>query len=177
MVKRMSTTIALELTESDDAKHRYSLYKIWDNKKPICTIITLYPGPAELVIADVTQLLISNHLYNQGFGSYYSVNLFSKLGISDRNKHQLINATDKKNDDVIIECIEKSAKVIFAWGSLPHTNKIAKDRVDGLLSKLKPYLDKCYYLSDEVGEDCFHPLAAKVRYEWNLIPLNLQTNH
>ena len=44
MVNKMAATIKVELTESDDAKHRYVLYKEWDDKKPSCTIVTLYPG-------------------------------------------------------------------------------------------------------------------------------------
>lgn len=52
MVKQISATIKVEVTESDDAKHRYVLYKEWDKDKPTCTIITLFPGSAELVITD-----------------------------------------------------------------------------------------------------------------------------
>ena len=56
MVKQISATIKVEVTESDDAKHRYVLYKEWDKDKPTCTIITLFPGSAELVITDTTQM-------------------------------------------------------------------------------------------------------------------------
>jgi len=169
MVKKMSTAMVVELTESEDAKHRYVLHKVWDDKKPCCTIITLYPGIAELVAMDTTQMLITNHLYNKGYGGYYSVNLFSKIGISNRKRQQLLNATDKENDKAILGCAEKSDKIIFAWGSLPNTNNIAKVRVDLLLSKLAPYKEKCYYLSDVEGGKYYHPIATSVRYGWDFV--------
>ena len=172
MVKQMSATIKVEVTESDDAKHRYVLYKEWDNKKPTCTIITLYPGSAELVMTDTTQMLITNHLYQMGYGSFYSVNLFSKVGISNRGKKAFANATNKTNDEIILECMEKSKTVIFAWGSLPDKNKVVRQRVEVLLSKLTTYLGECFYLTDNHGEKECHPLSSKLRHSWNLIPFN-----
>ena len=68
MVKQISATIKVEVTESDDAKHRYVLYKEWDKDKPTCTIITLFPGSAELVITDTTcipELCNDNHSKNR----------------------------------------------------------------------------------------------------------------
>ena len=143
MVKQISAAIKVEVTESDDAKHRYVLYKEWDKDKPTCTIITLFPGSAELVITDTTQMLITNQLYTMG------------------------------NDDTILDCVGKSKTVIFAWGSLPHKNKLARQRVDVLLSKLDTYFDKCYYLTEGDGSKYYHPLSSNVRYEW---PLQKFTN-
>ncbi|CZQ89024.1 Hypothetical protein Tpal_1082 [Trichococcus palustris] len=171
MVNQMEATIKVQITESDDAKHRYVLYKEWDNKKPSCTIITLFPGSAELVITDTTQVLITNHLYQLGYGAFYSVNLFSKIGIANRGQKAFTNATNKTNDEIILGCVEKSKTVIFAWGSLPEKNKVVRQRVEVLLSKLDTYLDKCYYLTEGEGDKYYHPLSAKIRHEWILKPV------
>ena len=168
MVNKMAATIKVELTESDDAKHRYVLYKEWDDKKPSCTIVTLYPGLAEIVLTDTTQMLITNHLYQLGYGSFYSVNLFSKIGIAKRGQKAFANATNKTNDEIILECIDKSKSVMLAWGSLPSSNQLVKKRVEVLLSKLDSYLDKCYYLTNSEGDKYYHPLSAKTRHEWIL---------
>ena len=149
MVKQISATIKVEVTESDDAKHRYVLYKEWDKDKPTCTIITLFPGSAELVITDTTQMLITNQLYTMGYGSFYSVNLFSKVGISARGQKAFANATNKTNDDTILDCVGKSKAIIFAWGSLPDKNKVVKQRVDRLISKLNQSPAMCVYIGDE----------------------------
>ena len=172
MVKQISAAIKVVVTESDDAKHRYVLYKEWDKDKPTCTIITLYPGSAELVITDTTQMLITNHLYQLGYGAFYSVNLFSKVGISARGMKAFTNATNKTNDDTILDCVGKSKTVIFGWGSLPDKNKVVKQRVDRLISKLNQSPAMCVYIGDEdVGKMC-HPLSPNVRKSWNIFPIN-----
>ena len=168
MVSQLVAAIKVEITESDDAKHRYVLYKEWDKDKPTCTIITLYPGSAELVITDTTQVLITNHLYQLGYGAFYSVNLFSKIGIANRGLKAFTNATNKTNDEILLDCVGKSKTVIFAWGSLPDKNKVVKQRVEVLLSKLDSYLDKCFYLTEGEGGKYYHPLSSKIRYEWIL---------
>ena len=169
MVKQISATIKVEVTESDDAKHRYVLYKEWDKDKPTCTIITLFPGSAELVITDTTQMLITNQLYTMGYGSFYSVNLFSKVGIAARGQKVFANATNKVNDENILACAEKSKIVILAWGCLPDKNKIVKQRVEAILSKMSPYSGKCFYLSNVQDDKHCHPLSNKVKCEWNLV--------
>lgn len=170
MVKQISAAIKVVVTESDDAKHRYVLYKEWDKDKPACTIITLFPGSAELVITDTTQMLITNHLYQLGYGAFYSVNLFSKVGISARGMKAFTNATNKINDENILACTEKSKIVILAWGALPSKNKLVKQRVDVLLTKVSDYFSKCYYLVDAgYGKKC-HPLSPTLRYSWELVP-------
>ena len=166
MVKQISAVIKVEVTESDDAKHRYVLYKEWDKDKPVCTIITLYPGSAELVITDTTQMLITNHLYQLGYGAFYSVNLFSKVGISARGQKAFANATNKTNDDTILDCVGKSKTVIFAWGSLPDKNKVVRQRVGVFLSKMNPHSNNYFYLTDAKDGRYFHPLSPKVRADW-----------
>lgn len=173
MVKRIESSITVELIESDDAMHRYVLHKLWDDQKPCCTIITLYPGSAELVVLDTTQMLMTNNLHSRGYGGYYSVNLFSKLGLSERDRREISNATDRENDKAILTCAKKSSEIIFAWGSLPNTNAMVKKRVDELLSKLHTQLHKCYYLTNAEGENYYHPLATSVRYDWNLLKCNV----
>ena len=171
MVKQISAAIKVVVTESDDAKHRYVLYKEWDKDKPACTIITLFPGSAELVITDTTQMLITNQLYKMGYGSFYSVNLFSKVGISARGQKAFANATNKTNDDTILDCVGKSKAIIFAWGSLPDKNKVAKQRVEVLVSKMNPYLGSCFHLTDANNGRYFHPLSPNVRADWFINPL------
>ena len=39
----IKSTIHTEAIFSDDEQHRYLLKKTWDEKKPVCTVITMYP--------------------------------------------------------------------------------------------------------------------------------------
>ena len=43
MMNTIKSTIHTEAIFSSDKKHRYLLKKTWDEKKPACTVITMYP--------------------------------------------------------------------------------------------------------------------------------------
>ncbi|WLP64233.1 DUF1643 domain-containing protein [Bacillus thuringiensis] len=170
MFEKITQTIRLEAMMSKEGDHRYGLLKIWDKKKPLATIITIHPGEAETVTSDLTMMLMTNHLYNQNFGGFYSVNLFSKLDIYNKSKNTLAKAYDTITDEVIRMCTESSKQIIFAWGSLPKNNPIAKRRVEMVMEMLTDQKEKCFFLSNQLGESCFHPLASQVRNMWSIIP-------
>ncbi|MCR6790484.1 DUF1643 domain-containing protein [Bacillus paranthracis] len=170
MFEKITQTIRLEVMMSKEGDHRYGLLKSWDKKKPVVTIITIYPGEAETVTSDLTMMLITNHLYNQNFGGFYSVNLFSKLGIYNKSNRTLVKAYDTTTDEVIRMCAEGSKQIIFAWGSLPQTSLIAQKRVERIMEMLFDQKEKCFFLSNQLGENCFHPLSSQVRNIWNVIP-------
>lgn len=165
-----TANISVEVIESEDHKHRYVLQKTWNKRKPMATVVTLYPGEADLVISDTTQMLITNELYKKGFGGFYSVNLFSEIGLYKKTSKKLIDISNMVNNEIILECAKKSKQVIFAWGSLPKKNALVNNHVENLVETLSDIKEKCFVLTDDTGEDCFHPLASKVRYNWNFSP-------
>lgn len=165
-----TASINVEVIESEDHQHRYVLQKVWNKRKPMVTIVTLYPGGADLVVSDMTQMLITNELYKKDFGGFYSVNLFSEMGLWEKTNKKITNESSLANNEIILECAKKSNKIIFAWGSLPKKNARASKNVEELIEKLLDVKDKCFMLTDGIGENCYHPLASKVRYGWNLVP-------
>lgn len=165
-----TASINVEVIESEDHQQRFVLQKSWNKRKPMATIITLYPGGADLVISDMTQMLITNELYKKGFGGFYSVNLFSEIGLWEKSNKPKKHISSLANNEIILECAKKSKKVIFAWGSLPKKNALAGKNVEELIEKLLEVKDKCFVLTDDIGESCYHPLASKVRYGWYFSP-------
>lgn len=164
-------SINVEVIESEDHQQRYVLQKNWNKRKPMATIITLYPGGADLVLSDTTQMLITNELYKKNFGGFYSVNLFSEIGLYNKSTKKMKDISNLVNNEIILECAKKSSQVIFAWGSLPKKNVLVNKHVEELIKKLSEVKDKCFVLTDDKGEVCYHPLASKVRYSWNFISL------
>ena len=63
---------------SDDKNHRYLLSRIWDEKKSIPLFVSKYSGEADGIFLELTNTLITNNLYNLGYGGYYAVNLKQK---------------------------------------------------------------------------------------------------
>lgn len=173
MVRELTMTIASKIVEEDSGEHRYILEKVWNTKQPMATVITLYPSTSELVITDTTTMLITNNIYKLGYGGYFSVNLFSKINLPDfptkkGGTRNFKTATNKKNDEYILECCKKSDMVILACGSLPSKNKQVKQRLDQLLSVLEKgdVMNKTKTLVDPVKNKSCHPLAPNVRYNW-----------
>lgn len=163
-----TASINVEVIESEDHQHRFVLQKSWNKRKPMATIITLYPGGADLVVSDMTQMLITNELYKKGFGGFYSVNLFSEIGLYKKTSKKMKDVNNVVNNEIILECAKKSKQVIFAWGSLPKKNALVNSHVENLVETLSGIKEKCVVLSDDIGEGCYHPLASKVRYNWKL---------
>lgn len=172
MTKILSANIQIELLMSDDGKERFILKKVWNEDKPMVTILTLYPSTSELIINDSTTTFITNNVYRNNFGGFYSVNLYSKILTGNRRFENQKNTNNTKH---ILECAKKSDKIIIACGSLPKTNKLVKDRLDSVIelfskNKLKK---KLLFLTDSNKQENFHPLAPKVRAKWEFMWYNL----
>ncbi|WP_248525759.1 DUF1643 domain-containing protein, partial [Staphylococcus aureus] len=76
----IKNTIYTEAIFSKDEQHRYLLKKTWDEKKPACTVITMYPHLDGVLSLDLTTVLILNQLANsERYGAVYLVNLFSNI--------------------------------------------------------------------------------------------------
>ncbi|UJF15959.1 DUF1643 domain-containing protein [Jeotgalibaca sp. MA1X17-3] len=175
MVKELTMNITSKVIEEDSGEHRYVLEKVWDTKRPMATVITLYPSTSELVIADTTTMLITNNVYKLGYGGYFSVNLFSKVNLPDspmkkRSRRNYKTATNKTNDEYILECCKKSDVVILAHGSLPSKNKQVKQRLEKILNSLKKdgLMKKTKTLIHPTKKIGCHPLAPNVRNNWLL---------
>ena len=62
--------------------------KTWDDKKPACTVITMYPHLDGVLSLDLTTVLILNQLANsEQYGAVYLVNLFSNIKTPMSIKH------------------------------------------------------------------------------------------
>ena len=91
----IKSTIHTEAIFSDDEQHRYLLKKTWDEKKPACTVITMYPHLDGVLSLDLTTVLILNQLANtEQYGAVYLVNhslILKPQRILDILKNLMIN--------------------------------------------------------------------------------------
>ena len=76
----IKSTIHTEAIFSDDEQHRYLLKETWNNKKPACTVITMYSHLAGVLSLDLTTVLILNQLAN-------SEQYLSLIHISEPTRH------------------------------------------------------------------------------------------
>lgn len=107
---------------SDDRKHRYALWRIWDAAKPFIMFIGLNPSTANETETDPTITRVINFAKNWGYGGVYMMNLFSYVSTDPAN---LVTCTDNSiNDTVLYNTRIVCKEVIFAWGNF----KVAQER-------------------------------------------------
>lgn len=165
MVKEVSSTIDVKITESDDGEHRYAIKRIWDAESPLVTVLTLYPTQSTIVENDLTNFLITSNVFKLGYGGYYSTNLFSEKLI-EKSKYGY--TTDNVNDEFIVNSAKDSEFIILAYGSMPTKRKQVRERLNDVLTLLdkKRLSKKIRILTDEEKINCYHPLSVKVRKQW-----------
>jgi len=106
---------------SECGKHRYRLWRIWDDSKPKVMFIGLNPSTANASTDDATIRTVKAFAKRWGFGGVYMLNLFPFI-TPYPSELQLSGMDD--NDRHLIECSQICSTVVFAWGSFP----VARDR-------------------------------------------------
>ena len=137
----IKNTIYTEAIFSKDEKHRYLLKKTWDEKKPACTVITMYPHLDGVLSLDLTTVLILNQLANsERYGAVYLVNLFSNIKSPENLKH-INEPYDEHTDIHLMKAISESETVILAYGAYAK-RPVVVERVAQVMEMLKPHKRK-----------------------------------
>lgn len=169
-MQTVKTTLTTEAIFSDDGAKRYLLSKIWDESKPILSIIMLAPSSAAGIELDSSTQLVLNNCFRLGFGGVDILNLFSTL-----NDFALKEAEDEDTDNIksIVQSAEKAETLVYAAGTGKAKNKVFQQRQEQVLDALRPYESKLHCLTGEGGKARLqHPLSPAVRI-WHLSPLKI----
>lgn len=113
---------------SEDRKYRHSLWRIWDESKPLIMFIGLNPSTANEVGNDPTIRRVISFAKSWGYGGVYMMNLFSfvtpypaELKKNEKYLNQFQNFSE-------IESIAKGCdKIIFAWGNFEEAIDAGKE--------------------------------------------------
>lgn len=169
MMNTIKSTIHTEAIFSDDEQHRYLLKKTWDEKKPACTVITMYPHLDGVLSLDLTTVLILNQLANsEHYGAVYLVNLFSNIKTPMSIKHLKYKEPYNQHTDIhLMKAISESKTVILAYGAYAK-RPVVVDRVEQVMEMLKPHKKKVKKLINPVTNEIMHPLNPKARQKWTL---------
>lgn len=171
MMNTIKSTIHTESIFSDDEQHRYLLKKTWDEKKPACTVITMYPHLDSVLSLDLTTVLIFNQLVNsEQYGAVYLVNLFSNIKtpmsikhLKDKDKEPY----DEHTDIHLMKAISESDTVILAYGAYAK-RPVVVERVEQVIEILKSHKKKIKKLVNPATNEIMHPLNPKARQKWTL---------
>lgn len=135
-------------------KHRYKLWRIWDEGKPMAMCIGLNPSKATVVKNDATIGILTRMLTKLGYGGFYMMNLFTIISSDPdilKDQDNLDEGGSGVNYQNMREVASKCKDVIFAWGGF----KEAKER-GKKMKELFP--DALCFGKNSVGAPV-HPMA------------------
>lgn len=101
---------------SPDRRYRYSLWRIWNEDKPLVMFIGLNPSTANEREPDPTIRRVMKFAYNWGYGGIYMMNLFAFVTAYPIRLAEEADPLGDNNgwlDKIAINC----EMIVFAWGA------------------------------------------------------------
>lgn len=151
---------------SQDGKHRYSLWRIWDKTKPLVMFVGLNPSTANATSDDPTIRRVKSIASNLGYGGVYMLNCFSYISTDPKGLVIDTYSSDFNNAE-LIDIGERCQDVIFAWGNFDIVKFSGRDKE---LSELFPNA-KALHINKNGSPK--HPLYCKS----DIQPVNFITHN
>ncbi|HIA05642.1 MAG TPA: DUF1643 domain-containing protein [Flavobacteriales bacterium] len=102
---------------STDGVYRYSLWRIWDESKPLILFICLNPSTADATADDPTIRRCIAFARSWGYGGLYMGNLFAFRATNPTELYEAADPVGPKNDTWLFEMAYKCQIIVFAWGT------------------------------------------------------------
>ena len=97
--------------------YRYLLWREWNTQGKTVSFIMLNPSRADAETNDPTITRCINFAQSWGYGRLEVVNLFAYRTPDPSLLKQAIEPIGRDNHSFILESVEKSSRVILAWGN------------------------------------------------------------
>ena len=102
---------------STDRRHRYILWRIWDEETKPLMVIGLNPSTADEIKNDPTVTRCIKRAYNLGFGGLYMANLYGYRSTDPKGLKHTDDPVGLYNDSTILSYASESGMIIAAWGT------------------------------------------------------------
>ena len=174
MIKKEVVTMQSE-SWHNGSDHRFVYRKQWyegikeDKTGDIAVVITIRPTNTSAFVEDMTSLLVEKNIRHLGFSGFITVNLFSS--VKAKNKATFLTGNDDQSIEVITTVLKEKriTRIIFAVGSIIHTNPIALDQAKKIYELLGAKQKKMVkVLVTPNTNNWAHPLNTSCRKEWLL---------
>jgi hypothetical protein len=157
--------IISEATFEEDSKgnkYRFVLERTWDENKdkPMVSVIMFNPSYADALRYDYTSMKVINYLIDKKeCRGVYILNLYPIIKSDSKYvKGDIKKLSIKENNKSIIDSINKSSKVYFAWGSNTNNKRRIKDVINNLMVNGFKF---AYLLVNDKGES-IHPSRCTI---------------
>lgn len=102
---------------SDDGVYRYTLWRHWDQCKPIVLFVMLNPSTADATKNDPTVERCERFAKRWGYGSLVVVNIFALRSTDPKALYTHHEPVGPSNDWHILDLAEDADLVVCAWGN------------------------------------------------------------
>lgn len=138
---------------SEDGKYRFSLWRIWDDTKPLVMFIGLNPSTANQTEDDPTIRRVKRFAKDWGYGGVFMMNCFAFVSTDPKLlEHGLY---DQRNNSYLEATAFKCKEVIFAWGNFDIV------RTSGRFKELVQMFPDAKVLQKNKNGSPKHPLYIK----------------
>lgn len=111
---------------SEDKKYRYSLWRVWQKKKPKVLFIMLNPSTADAETDDATIRRCRGYAEAWGYGGFFVGNLFPFRSPEPKDLLKCENPIGHNNEEYLKTMKEHCCLVVCAWGNSSIVSKIEK---------------------------------------------------
>lgn len=144
--------------------YRYSLWRIWDESKPLVMFIGLNPSTANATSDDPTIRRVKAIARNLGYGGVYMMNCFPFVTAYPKELQKGYSIESQyRNFNDLQYIADKCSIVIFAWGNFKAVDK-------NMVDVLTTYFPNAKALHINKNGSPKHPLYCKA----NIQPVNFK---
>jgi hypothetical protein len=136
---------------SDCRRYRYTLWRVWDVKKPLVMVVGLNPSTANELADDPTIKRVTSIMHNWDAGGFFMVNLFALV---TPYPEELFECEDpvKENDHYLQITGNICNRILFGWGNFKVAGR------DEIVKKMFP---DAYCLHINKNGSPKHPLYCR----------------
>ncbi len=116
---------------SDDRRHRYLLWRIWDHTRPLAVFIGLNSSKANELEDDPTVRRVAGFTRLWGYGGFYMMNIFAFCATDPKDMFAVVDPEGAYNDSYLKMYVPVADTAVAAWG-VHGTYKGRGDHVAGL---------------------------------------------
>ena len=111
---------------SNDRKYRYSLWRIWDETKPLVMFVGLNPSTANETEVDATIRSVIRIARHNGYGGFYMMNCWAYVATKPENL-KFNPMSSEWNNNMLTVIAAKCKDVVFAWGAFKIVKELGRD--------------------------------------------------
>jgi hypothetical protein len=169
----------------------YEIKRSWDDSKPRCLVIELYPTIAinsqNIGCMDLSTMHLMKHLSDLGeFGGMSVCNLFARICENGKPSAKSLQMDEKNLEYIsgLLDGMDEQAPIILAWGNSLASHKITNDMKITLIkmliekgrTKQVKYICSADLYTEQEKYPLFHPLFLGIRSKekWELVDISVE---